>query len=75
MRTVRLPLVGFILATFALSCGKKADDPSTAGATSGANDAAESSTDTATLSPAPATPTNSSSAPLTPLMCNAGNGV
>jgi hypothetical protein len=66
MRMVRHPLVAFTLAAFALSCGKKADDTSAAGSTSGANDAAESSTDTATLSPAPASSTNSSSAPLTP---------
>jgi hypothetical protein len=49
MRMVRHPLVACILATSALSCGKKADDTSTARATSGANDAAESSGDTATL--------------------------
>ena len=65
MRMVRHSLVSFVFAAFVLSCGKKADDTSTASATSGGNEAAESSTDTAAL-PAPATPTNSSSAPLTP---------
>lgn len=66
MRMVRHPLVAFTLVALVLSCGKKADDTSAAGATSGVNDAAESSTDTATLFPPPATSTNSSSAPLTP---------
>jgi hypothetical protein len=66
MRMVRHPLVAAILATsFALSCGKRAHDTSGADVTSGANDAAESSTDTAAASPAPAAPVNSSSAPLT----------
>jgi hypothetical protein len=65
MRLVRPFAATVLAASSALSCGKKADDTSSADAASGANDAAESSTDTAALSPAPAPSASSSSAPLT----------
>jgi hypothetical protein len=69
MRTVRHQLVTTLLAaSFALGCGRKAGDSSTADAGSSASDAtADSATsDTAGAANATATPANTSSAPLTP---------
>jgi hypothetical protein len=66
MPMVRFPIVPIaVAACFALSCGKKAADSSTADVSSGSNDVAEAQTSDTAGSPEAAAPANNTSAPLT----------